>query len=384
MLTIFPVLAAVTLCVVAIGGVDIARGNRSTIYLKDAPCHPGGYLPRVSAVIPARNEERKMRAALQSVLKQDYPNLEFIVLNDRSTDQTGAILAEMAAADARLRVVNITELPAGWLGKNYALYEGAERATGELLLFSDADVVMDPSTLAKAVSYLEANHLDHLAVMPKVYLPSLIPRLFCSAFGIFFSGYIRQWKAKDPASRSFVGIGAFNLVAREAYNAAGTHRAIAMRPDDDIKLGKLLKRAGYRQEMVFGMGLLSVEWYSSLREMIDGLMKNTFAGLEYNVAMSIAAGIAVLLLNVWPFVAIFVVKGLAWVLYLLAVIVMLLFISDANRFYGLPQWYAFAHPLSATLFVYILWKSMALALWTGGINWRGTHYPLALLRGNRL
>jgi glycosyltransferase involved in cell wall biosynthesis len=335
-------------------------------------------------VIPARNEERKIKAALQSVLRQDYPNLEFIVLNDRSTDQTGAILAGMAAADGRLRVVNITELPPGWLGKNYALYHGAEQASGELLLFTDADVMMDPTTLAKAVNYLQFNQLDHLAVMPKVCLPSLLPRLFCSAFGIFFSGYIRQWKAKDPTSKSFVGIGAFNLVRTEAYNAAGTHRAIAMRPDDDIKLGKLLKKAGYRQEMVFGMGLLTVEWYSSLSEMIEGLMKNTFAGVEYNVALSIGAGIAVLLLNVWPFVAIFVVRGLAWVLYLLVVIAMLLFIADANRFYGLPRWYAFAHPLSAALFVYILWKSMMLALWTGGISWRGTHYPLALLRSNRL
>ena len=384
MLAILPILAAVTLCVVAIWGVDIARGNRSTIYLKDAPGYPEAYLPRVSVVIPARNEERKIKEALQSVLRQDYPHLEFIVLNDRSNDRTGAILAEMAAADARLRLVNITELPAGWLGKNYALYQGAERATGELLLFTDADVVMDPSTLAKAVSYLKASHLDHLAVMPKIHLPSLIPRLFCSAFGIFFSGYIRQWKAKDPASGSFVGIGAFNLVTKEAYNASGTHWAIAMRPGDDIKLGKLLKKAGYRQEMVFGMGLLTVEWYSSLREMIDGLMKNTFAGVEYNVAMSIGAGIAVLLLNVWPFVAIVVVKGLARDLYLLAVIAMLLFISDANRFYEMPRWYAFAHPLSSVLFVYILWKSMVLALWTGGINWRGTHYPLALLRANRL
>jgi hypothetical protein len=290
----------------------------------------------------------------------------------------------MAAADARLRLVSISELPAGWLGKNYALYQGAERASGELLLFTDADVIMEPGTLAKAVSHLQANRLQHLAVMPAVRLSSLPLRLFCSAFGIFFSGYLRPWKAKDPASRSFVGVGAFNLLAAEAYKASGTHQAIAMRPDDDIKLGKLLKKAGNRQEMVFGMGLLTVEWYSSLRELIEGLMKNAFAGLEYNVAMSIAAGIAVLLLNVWPFVAIFVVKGVAWVLYLLAVMVMLLFISDANRFYELPWWYAFAHPLSAVLFVYILWKSMALALWTGGITWRGTHYPLTLLRANRV
>lgn len=343
-----------------------------------------GDLPRVSIIVAARNEEKKLREALQGLLKQDYPKLEFIVINDRSTDQTGTILAEVAAVETRLRVMNITELPPGWLGKNYALYQGAETAGSELLLFTDADVVMEPSTVAKAVTYIQANRLEHLAVLPKVRAPSLSLRLFCSAFGIFFSGYMRPWKAKDPASPSFVGIGAFNLVTLDAYKAVGTHRAIAMRPDDDIKLGKLLKRAGYRQEMVLGMGLVSVEWYSSLRELIDGLMKNAFAGLEYSVTKSISAGIAVLLGQVLPFVAIFVLHGLAWVLYLLAVILMLLLISDANRLYGLPRWYALAHPLAAVLFVYILWQSMVLTLWTGGIRWRGTHYPLALLRANRV
>jgi glycosyltransferase involved in cell wall biosynthesis len=376
--------AALTLCIVVLGGIDIARGNRSTAYLKDAPSDAGVELPRVSIIVPARNEEKKIREALQSLLAQDYPNLEFIILNDRSTDRTGEILAQMAAEDARLCLVNIAELPQGWLGKNYALYQGAERATGKLLLFTDADVIMEPSALAKGVNCLKAKHLDHLAVMPQVRLPTLPLRVFCSTFGIFFSGFLRQWKAKDPASKNFIGIGAFNLVSKEAYRAVGGHRAIAMRPDDDIKLGKLLKRAGYKQEMVFGIGLLAVEWYSSLGELIEGLMKNAFAGLEYNVAVSISAGIAVLLLNVWPFVAIFAVTGLARILYLLAVAGMLLFISDADNLHGLPRWYAFAHPLSAVLFVYILWKSMALALWTGGISWRGTHYPLTLLRANRV
>ena len=366
------------------GGIDIARGNRSTAYLKNAPCGLSANVPRLSVIVAARNEGKKIREALQSLLKQDYAHLEFIVVNDRSTDNTGAIVEEMGAADGRLRVVNIRELPAGWLGKNYALYRGAEIASGELLLFTDADVVMDPSTVARAVSYLEIHELEHLAVMPTVSLPSLALRLFCSTFGIFFSGYIRPWKAKDPRSSAFIGIGAFNLVNAEAYNKAGTHRAIAMRPDDDVKLGKILKKAGYRQEMVFGMGLLTVEWYSSLRELIEGLMKNFFAGLEYSVVKSLEAGIAVLLLNVWPFVALFVVRDSAWVLYALAVMVMLLFISDANHFYGQPRWYALGHPISAMLFAYILWKSMVRTLRTGGINWRGTHYPLALLRANRV
>jgi glycosyltransferase involved in cell wall biosynthesis len=367
-----------------VGGIDIARGNRSTAYLRYAPRQSRTDVPHLSVIVPARNEEKRIREALESLLRQEYPSLEFIVLNDRSTDRTGEILAEMAAADARLGVINIAELPVGWLGKNYALYRGAERASGELLLFTDADVVMEPSAVANAVNYLRANRLQHLAVMPTVRTPTLALRIFCSAFGIFFSGYMRQWKAKDPASGRFIGIGAFNLVTAEAYRAVGTHIAIAMRPDDDIKLGKLLKKAGYRQEMVFGIGLLEVEWYSSLRELIDGLMKNAFAGLEYSVVLSISAGIAVLLVNVWPFVAIFAVGGAARIPYLLAVAVLLLFISDANHFYGLPRWYALAHPVSAVLFVYILWKSMLLTLWNGGITWRGTRYPLKLLRANRI
>ena len=257
-------LAAITLAIVLLGGFDMARGNRSTAYLKDAPCYSGPHPPKVSIIIPARNEAKKIAEALQSVLKQDYPNLEFIVLNDRSTDNTATILAGMAARDPRLRVENVSELPAGWLGKNYALHRGAERASGELLLFTDADVVMNPTAVSRAVHYLQANRLDHLAVMPAVHMPTLALRLFCSAFGVFFSAYMRQWKAKDPRSPRFIGVGAFNLVAHDAYRAIGTHQAIAMRPDDDIKLGKLLKKAGYRQELVLGMGMLVVEWYSSL------------------------------------------------------------------------------------------------------------------------
>ena len=214
---------------------------------------------------------------------------------------------------------------------------------------------MNPSAVSRAVHYLQANRLDHLAVMPAVRMPTLALRLFCSAFGVFFSAYMRQWKAKDPRSRRFVGVGAFNLVARDAYRAIGTHQAIAMRPDDDIKFGKLLKRAGYRQELVFGMGMLVVEWYSSLREMIDGLMKNSFPAS--NTAFPCPSPAASpCSLNVWPFMAIFVVKGPAWILYLLAVIALLLFISDGNRFYRLPGWYALGLPL-CTLFSSIFFGS---------------------------
>ena len=364
--------------------MDIARGNRSLVFLSNTSGQIEPDSPRVSIIIPARNEEKNIRQALHSVLNQNYPNLEFVVLNDRSTDNTGAILGKMAAEDNRLRVETISELPQGWLGKNYALYLGAKLAAGELLLFMDADVVMHPDTVARAVNYCQAQRLDHLAILPDVVAPTLPLRLFCSAFGIFFSMYIRPAKAKDSRFPNFIGIGAFNLVRKQAYEFSGTHEAIAMRPDDDVKLGKLLKSAGFRQEMVLGMGLLSVEWYPSLRQLIDGLMKNAFAGINYSLALSVCSGIAVLLLNVWPFAALFVTAGITRILYLLTVLVMVWFVSDCNHFFGLPRWYTAAHPFSALLFVYIIWKSTALTLWTRGINWRGTHYPLALLKANRV
>jgi glycosyltransferase involved in cell wall biosynthesis len=377
-------LAIATLAFFTLFGIDLYFGNRSTAFLRDESLEGDAAWPRVSVVIPARNEQRGIREALQSVLQQEYPNAECIVINDRSTDQTGAILAEMAARDARLHVITISELPAGWLGKNYALYRGAEAATGELILFADADVVMDRSVIARAVSYMRKQGLQHLAILPEIRMPGVLLGMFTSAFGIFFSLYARPWKAKDPKSKRSVGIGAFNLVSAEAYRAAGTHRAIAMRPDDDLKLGKLLKKHGYRQELMFGGGMMHVEWYSSVREMVDGLMKNSFSGVGYSVAGAIASGIALLLGTVWPVLGAVFTRGNTQLLNL-AIVAVLLFISaDSNRFHSLPRWYALGLPLGGVLFTYILWKATLKTILEDGIRWRGTHYPLALLKANKI
>jgi glycosyltransferase involved in cell wall biosynthesis len=377
-------LAVAALLFFSLFGIDLFLGNRSTAFLRDVSLGGKVPSPRVSVIIPARNEQRRIREALQSILHQDYPNAECIVINDRSTDHTGAILAEMARQDARLRVITISELPSGWMGKNYALYRGAEIATGELILFADADVIMDRTVLARAVTYLSERQLQHLAVLPEIRMPGVLLGMFTSAFGIFFSLYARPWKAKDPKSKRFVGIGAFNLVSAQAYRAAGTHKAIAMRPDDDLKLGKLLKKQGYRQELMFGGGMMHVEWYSSVRELVDGLMKNSFSGVEYSVAAAAAAGIALLWGTVWPVLGMLFTRGNTQLLNLGIVLVLLLITADTNHFHGLPRWYAFGLPLGGILFTYILWKATLKTIWEGGIRWRGTHYPLALLKANKV
>ncbi len=377
-------LAIVTLVFFVAFGIDLVVGNRSIGFLKDLRDTRNGPGLRVSIIIPARNEERNIQEALRSVLSQDYENAEVIVINDRSADQTGAILDRMARTHPALRVIHVTELPPGWLGKNHAMFCGAQQATGDLLLFTDADIVMRPSTVRKAVGYLVANQIDHLTITPEVRMPGILLDVFVGAFTIFFSLYARPWKAKDPKSKRFIGIGGFNLVRAAVYRGVGTHRAIAMRPDDDLKLGKLIKHGGFRQELLFGRDMLHVEWYPSLREMINGLMKNAFAGVNYSILAIVASSITQFLLNVWPFLGLFLTHGITRILNAAIVLIILFICWDNARFHNSRRWYGIGFPISTLLFIYIMWRSMLITLINNGIRWRGTHYPLAELRANKV
>jgi len=183
-------LAAATLLVHLASGIEFAIGNRSIRFLRDVAPPEGFAGPRVSVIIPARDEARKIAEALQSVLEQDYVDLEIIAVDDRSTDGTGVILDRMAQAHPGLKVIHLTELPQGWLGKNHALYLGTQHASGGLLLFTDADVVMAPSTISQAVSYMMGQHLDHLAVVPEIRMPGILLQVFIMGFAIFFGMYL--------------------------------------------------------------------------------------------------------------------------------------------------------------------------------------------------
>jgi cellulose synthase/poly-beta-1,6-N-acetylglucosamine synthase-like glycosyltransferase len=376
-------LALGTLLLHVVTAIRILRGNRSIRFLKDLPPVVGP-LPRVSILIPARNEERNLEEALRSVLALDYENLEIDVVDDRSSDRTGEILDRMAAAEPRLRVVHVRELPPGWLGKNHALWLGAERATGDFLLFTDADVVLAPAVLRRAVGAMMASGIDHLTASPEIARPSVLFELFIGAFSLFFALFTRPWKAKDPRSPHFVGIGAFNLVRASAYRAVGGHRTIAMRPDDDLKLGKLLKTRGFRQEFVFGQGALRVEWYTSVRELIQGLMKNAFSGVDYRVRVVAVATAMQLAFFVWPFLAIFLIPGATRWLNLASVLTLVGLCWINAPLAGVRRWHGVGFPVATLLFLYILWRATLLTLWRDGIDWRGTHYPLAELRANKV
>lgn len=384
MTTLFFWLAVVTLVGLVATTLDFVIGNRRLCRLRNLPPAPNDSLPAVSVVIAARNEERNLEHALQSVLRLDFPGLEVIVVEDRSTDATGAILDRLADQHSQLRVIHVTELPTAWLGKCHALQTGAAQATGPWLLFTDADIVLAPAALRRAVAWAESQQLDHLAVAPHIQMPGTLLPMFAGAFTVFFGMYARPWKASDPQSRHHIGIGAFNLVRTAAYRAVGGHGAIALRPDDDLKLGKLLKQHGCRQAMALGDGFVTVEWYASVPELVRGLEKNSFAGVEYNLAAVVAVSVAQLVFVVWPFAALLLTGGATRGLNVALVALMAFLYADNAGFHRLPRWHWVGIPVTALLFQYIIWRAVILTLRRNGIDWRGTHYSLAQLKANKV
>jgi len=378
------ILAAVTLLVFLLFAIDAIAGGRSIRQLAALPAE-GTEWPKVSMVIAARNEEDKIEGALRSVLALDYPALEVVMVEDRSTDGTAAILARMAENEPRLRVISIVELPPGWLGKNYALHRGAQEARGELLLFSDADVVFEPTVLRRAVRYFIEQSLDHLTAAPDIIVPSVRLAIFVAAFGLFFTMYARPWRARRASPRDHVGVGAFNLVRADLYRRCGGHEPIRMRPDDDMKLAKHLKIHGGRQDIVLGRDMMRVEWYSSIREAIGGLEKNSFSGVEYSLVLLVLATIFQLALCVWPFVALFLTSGLIRGINAATASLIVFLVAGMQMRSGNGRaWVALGFPLGALLFFGILWYASLKAVLRGGIRWRDTFYPLAELRANKV
>ena len=377
-------LAAGTFVVYALSAIAMYIGNRRITLLPNVPPLESSPVPRVLVVIAARNEERNVERGLTSILGQDYSDYEVIVVNDRSTDGTATILERMAQSDDRVHVVTVTGLPPGWLGKNHALHLGGSRASGEFVVFTDADVVMERTVLSRAVHYALQQRLDHLAISPETRMHGFFLNALFSMFALSFNWFVQPWKARDPKSAKHIGIGAFNLVRAAVYRALGGHEPIRMRPDDDIKLGKLIKNRGYRQDFLVGAPLISVEWYSSLRAMIGGLTKNMFAGTDYRVTTVVGSVAALFLLYVWPFVALIVTGGLVRIVNALVVVTVLTAFVVAAGYMKIPRTCALVLPLSALLLVWIIVRSTALTLWNGGIEWRGTRYTLKELRANKI
>ncbi|MGI9103112.1 MAG: glycosyltransferase [Terriglobales bacterium] len=376
-------IAGVMLAWVWIGRFLDALGMRKIpdIALPDWDCMPQP-APSLSIIVPARNEQTKVEAALTSLLRLEYPDCEILAVDDRSSDATGEIMDRIASAhpaSPALKVLHVRDLPPGWLGKPHAMWTAAQQARGEWLLFTDADVTFRPDSLRRALAHAEAVGADHLVVFPTHQLRSLGEKIMMAGFQMPFVFGHRPWRVHDPKAKDFIGLGAFNLIRREAYEAVGTFKVLRMEVVDDMKLGKLVKLHGWRQRNVFGSELLELHWGSGARGLIANLTKNMFAVLEFRPWKTFGAATLWLFLNFMPVLGVCLADGWARIPYAAALgAIFLLYVGMSRR--TVPVWAFFVYPLSAALIVFTLLRSMAHTLRHRGIIWRDTHYSLEELR----
>jgi glycosyltransferase involved in cell wall biosynthesis len=365
------------------------------------PVSPAGN-PRLSIIVPARNEAETIEQALETLLGLDYDNYEVIAVNDRSTDSTGEIMERMernphpstSSGSAfsqktremghpvfrSFRVIHHTELPNGWLGKTHAMWTAANAATGDWLLFTDADVLFKPDSVRRALAYAESVPADHVVLFPRMIMKRPGEYMMIAFFQTMFMFGHRPWKVADPSTDDHMGVGAFNLVRRRVYDAVGTYAALRMEVLDDMKLGKVVKRAGYAQRNVFGGDLISIRWAKGAMGIVNNLTKNFFAVLSFQWWRTVISAFGLAFLNFGPFLGIFLAHGWARVPYAVALVSMFLIYIGMSLRSAVPPYYFLLHPVSTALFIYTLLRSMILTLWNDGIEWRGTKYPLAELR----
>ena len=251
---------------------------------------PPPAIPRVSIIVPARNEEADIEATLTRLLALDYDNYEVIAVDDRSTDRTGEIMDRIAAAapHGRLKVIHIAELPSGWMGKTHAMWSASNRPRGDWLLFTDADVLFKPDSLRRALAYAESEPADHVVLFPRMIMKRPGEKMMIAFFQTLFVFGHRPWKVADPKTKDHMGVGAFNLIRRPVYDAVGTYQALRLEVLDDMKLGKVVKNAGYAQRNVFGDDLISIRWAKGAMGVVDNLTKNFFAIMSFQWSRALA------------------------------------------------------------------------------------------------
>jgi glycosyltransferase involved in cell wall biosynthesis len=337
--------------------------------------------PRISVIVPARNEAAKLQDALCTLLSQHYPNFEIIAINDRSTDRTGEILDALAQTHACLKVIHVQELPEGWLGKNYANYLGYQHSSGEYLLFTDADIFFHPETLVRTVTYALRERAKHVVAYPKMLTSSAMEEAFIALFGFLFTWKFSPSGARNPKNRNaYIGVGAFNFIERSLYERIGTHLHLRANVDDDVKLGYWVKQHAEATHVVRGADLLSVRWRDGLWDSIKGIERSAFPGINFS----------------WLWVGIGIVGTLFgliapyWLLFMqsititlcasgsIGMIFLIYFTLTRNSLCALRI--TFLHPAASLLFLYALISSAVKITWQGGVEWRGTFYPIALLK----
>jgi glycosyltransferase involved in cell wall biosynthesis len=349
---------------------------------------PQGPWPRLSVIVPACNEGEHIEAAVGSLLAQDYPNLEVVAVDDRSTDDTGEILERVARTEPKLSVLHVDSLSAGWLGKVNAMQQGVQAATGDWLLFTDADVHYEPAALRHAIDYAQRFGADHLALTPRFVLDGLWLAVAIRTFGLLLFLMARAGSVNSPDSKTPFGIGAFNLVRADVFARTPGFAWLRLEPSDDFGLGMMIRAVGGHTRLAFAEQDLSIRWYPSVRAMFAGLEKNTFGpGAQYSVWRLAVSVLALVLLTLGPPAA--AIAGFVTGSPILLGAALAAFAAHAVASFALVRderseiLSLLLFPAGMLMFVAMMLRSSIKCLRNGGIDWRGTHYSIAELRAGQ-
>lgn len=365
-------------------GLPTAWGALHLPWLRNSSPALNDECPFISILFTARDEEEKLSNALSTLLALDYPGYEVIAVNDRSGDSTGRILDGFARMHARLRVIHISELPHGWLGKPHGLQKAFEKSKGEWLVFTDADARFSPDVLGRSISLARLFNWDHLTLLGQVEMVGFWEAVTVTFLGLGFHLAAAPYRASDPRSSRYIGVGAFQMVRRAAYQASGTHRRLAMEVVDDMKLGKIVKLSGFRSGLAVAPEAVSVRWHAGLPNLVRGVTKNFFAASGFSITTVILQLFAIVSISVAPFAALSFTHGVSFILAAVSAAIAICFHAGVAIAMRVSPLYALTHPLGAIIFFCMLLRSTVITLWQRGIVWRGTFYPLEELRRGRV
>jgi chlorobactene glucosyltransferase len=349
------------------------------------PVPPPQNAPLVSVIVPARDEARNIRRCVQALLDQSYPEIELIVVDDRSRDGTSAILANLQAKNSRLTVVPGEHLPPGWAGKPHALIQGVSVAQGTWLCFVDADTFASPELIASAYAATQAKQADLLTLLTEQELGSFWEKVVLPLIFTALSFGFPAHKVNDPLTPDAIANGQFILIKREVYQAVGGHTAVRARVDEDKALAEIVKRGGFRLVVADGRYLVRTRMYTSLPEIWEGFTKNIFLGLQDRLGLltfgAAVAFLGALALPLWLLAGLFWIGaggGLpAAIVTLEAILVWGYLIYkriQAGRAFHLSTGYAFTLPLGAAIFAVMMFVSGFNVISGRGVTWKGRRY----------
>ena len=340
--------------------------------------------PKLSIIVPACNEGEHIEQAANSLIAQDYFELEIILVNDRSSDNTGEIIDRLAANSSRVKAVHIEILPENWLGKVHALNQGMQHASGDWVLITDADINYSPGVLRKAVSYVEDKNIDHLALMPGVNVNSFWLKVAITTFSLTFLLTTRAASVSKPNSKAVIGVGAFNLVRRKTFDKTPGFQWLRMETVDDMGVGLMMHNVGGQTHFLIADKALSLNWYENIPAMFRGLEKNLFgAGPGYNVLMLSFQILSMWLLLAVPFFAFtsdsILVLSLVSTIFFLYLVFSIFFVNEKQS----ETWSLLLFPVGLIMLTLMMIWAAYKCLKNDGIDWRGTHYTISELRAGQ-